>query len=33
VVEVYKKIAAIRGEDEEMIRSQLIENAQRFYTL
>jgi TatD DNase family protein len=33
VEEVYKKIAAIRGEDEEMVRAQLIENAKRHYKL
>lgn len=33
VEEVYKKIAAIRGEDEEMVRQQLIKNAKRFYKL
>ncbi len=33
VEEVYKKIAAIRVEDEEMVRLQLIENAARFYRL
>ena len=33
VEEVYKKIAAIRGEDEEMMRLQLIENAKRFYKI
>jgi TatD DNase family protein len=33
VQEVYKKIAAIRGEDEEMVRQQLIENAKKFYGL
>ncbi len=33
VKEVYKKIAAIRGEDEEMVREQLVENAKRFYKL
>ena len=33
VKEVYKKIAAIRGDDEEMVRTQLIENARRFYKL
>ena len=33
VEEVYKKIAAIRGEDEEMVRQQLIENAKMFYKL
>jgi Tat protein secretion system quality control protein TatD with DNase activity len=33
VQEVYKKIAAIRGEDEEMVRVQLVENARRFYNI
>ena len=33
VQEVYKKIASIRREDEEKVRLQLIENAQRFYRL
>ncbi len=33
VVEVYKKIAAIKGLDEEVVRTQLIENAKRLYTL
>jgi TatD DNase family protein len=33
VQEVYKKIAAIRGEDEEIVRMQLIENAKRHYRL
>ncbi len=33
VQEVYKKIATIRGEDEEAVRVQLIENAKRFYKL
>jgi len=33
VKEVYKKIAAIKGEDEEKVRQQLIENAQRLYNL
>ncbi len=31
VKEVYKKIAAIRGEDEEAVRLALIDNAKRFY--
>ncbi len=31
VQEVYKKIAAIRDEDEEVVRRQLIENAKKFY--
>jgi TatD DNase family protein len=33
VEEVYKKIAAIRGEDEEMVRIQLIETAKSFYKI
>ncbi|MEY2665165.1 MAG: hypothetical protein RLZZ480_270 [Candidatus Parcubacteria bacterium] len=33
VQEVYKKIATIRGEDEEMVRVQLIENAKHQYKL
>jgi TatD DNase family protein len=33
VQEVYKKIAAIRGEDEEMVRIQLVENAKNFYKI
>jgi TatD DNase family protein len=33
VQEVYKTIAAIRGEDEEFVREQLIKNAQLFYKL
>lgn len=33
VQEVYRKIAVIRGEDEEMVRAQLIENARKFYRL
>jgi TatD DNase family protein len=33
VQEVYKKIAAVRGQDEEIVRVQLIENARRFYKL
>ena len=31
VQEVYKKIAAIKDMDEEMVRAQLLENARRFY--
>ncbi len=31
VQEVYKKIAEIKGEDEEKVRIQLIENARRLY--
>jgi TatD DNase family protein len=33
VQEVYQKIAAIRGEDEEKVRAQLIENAKRHYKI
>ncbi len=33
VQEVYKKIAWIRGEDEELVRVQLIENTKRLYKL
>lgn len=33
VQEVYKKIATIRGEDEEMVREQLLANARRQYGL
>lgn len=33
VEEVYKKIAAIRSEEEEMVRVQLMENAKRQYRL
>lgn len=33
VKEVYKKIAVIRGEDEERVREQLVENAKRLYLL
>ncbi len=33
VKEVYKKIALIRGEDEETVRQQLVQNAKRFYNL
>ncbi|MBP6924449.1 MAG: TatD family hydrolase [Candidatus Pacebacteria bacterium] len=33
VQEVYKKIATIRGEDEEMVREQLLKNATRLYKL
>ncbi|HEY0964477.1 MAG TPA: TatD family hydrolase [Candidatus Paceibacterota bacterium] len=33
VQEVYKRIAAIRGIDEEVVRAQLIENARRFYKI
>lgn len=31
VKEVYKKIALIRGENEEVVRAQLMENARRLY--
>lgn len=31
VQEVYKKIASIRGEDEELVREQLVANARRQY--
>ncbi len=31
VIEVYKKIAAIRGADEESVREQLLQNAQQLY--
>lgn len=33
VIEVYKKIAAIRGADEEVVREQLLKNAHNFYKL
>jgi TatD DNase family protein len=33
VEEVYKKIATIRNEDEEMVRLQFLENAKRFYKI
>jgi TatD DNase family protein len=33
VKEVYEKIAEIRGEDEEKVRSQLLLNAQRLFSL
>ncbi|MEX0917773.1 MAG: TatD family hydrolase [Candidatus Paceibacterota bacterium] len=33
VKEVYKKIAEIRGEDEEVVRAQLVENALKLYRL
>ncbi len=32
VIEVYKKIAEIRGENEEKVRLQLLANAQKLYT-
>tara|TARA_B100000508_G_scaffold140639_1_gene142528 strand:+ start:1096 stop:1917 length:822 start_codon:yes stop_codon:yes gene_type:complete len=31
VIEVYKKIAEIKGEDEDRVREQLLANAQSFY--
>ena len=33
VKEVYKKIASIRGEDEERVRLALLENASRLYRI
>ncbi len=33
VVEVYKKIAEIRGEDFEVVRKQLIENARKVFNI
>ncbi|MFA6797390.1 MAG: TatD family hydrolase [Candidatus Paceibacterota bacterium] len=33
VIEVYKKIAEIRGEDFEMVRKQLIENTKRVFSI
>lgn len=33
VEEVYKKIAEIRGEDEEVVRVQLVENARRIFQI
>ena len=33
VQEVYKTIAAIRGENEELVRAQLVENAKRQYKI
>lgn len=33
VKEIYKKIAEIRGEDEERVREQLLKNAQKLYSL
>lgn len=33
VIEVYKKIAAVRGGDEEKVREQLLENARRLYKI
>jgi len=33
VPEVYKKIAEIKGEDEAVVRNQLLENAQKLYRL
>lgn len=33
VVEVYRAIAEMKGEDEEVVRAQLIKNAERLYSL
>ncbi len=33
VIEIYKKIAEIRGEDEEVVRGQLVQNAKRLYKI
>lgn len=33
VKEVYKKIASIRGENEEVVRTQLVQNAENFYKI
>ena len=33
IIEVYKKIASIRDEDEEIVRQQLIKNAQHLYKI
>lgn len=33
VQEIYKKIAEIRGEDEEIVSEQLLKNAQRLYKI
>ena len=33
VKEVYKKIAALRGEDEEIVRTQLLQNAADLYKI
>ena len=33
VKEVYKKIAEIRGEDEEAVRAQLIQNAEKLFSI
>lgn len=33
VKSVYQKIAQIRGEDEEIIREQLLQNSQKFYKI
>jgi TatD DNase family protein len=33
VIEVYKKIAEIRGEDPETVRLQLLENARRMFDI
>jgi TatD DNase family protein len=33
VMEVYKKIATLKGLDEDIVREQLIKNARRLYKL
>lgn len=33
VIEVYKKIATIKGLDEELVRSQLLENARKLFNI
>ena len=33
VIEVYKKLAELRGEDEEIVREQLVKNAKKLYNL
>jgi TatD DNase family protein len=33
VIEIYKKIAEIRGEDQEKVRLQLLENARRVFNI
>jgi len=33
VIEVYKKIAELKGMDEEVVRTQLLENARRLYKM
>jgi TatD DNase family protein len=33
VREVYKRIAELRGEDEEVVRVQLLENARRLFSI